>query len=255
MKRLLRRAVVVAGVMLGSAVLFLVLLDSVILPAIVEVPMVTVPDVRGKLTHVAQQRISAKGLRLSVRDSVHSETAVSGQIVDQDPAPGQRIKRARRVFVDVSRGRRLYVVPYVTGGSQREAGLQIQSHQLEIGSIRYTSHSSVPEGVVIQQDPAALRRVLRGTSVTLQISSGSPFAKKPVPDLVGLSISVVEDSLLKYEMKLGKIAERLAELLPPGQILSQSPEGGVGAARGTSIDLFVSVRRENRETLPGKTTE
>ncbi|MDA0335866.1 MAG: PASTA domain-containing protein, partial [bacterium] len=164
--------------------------------------------------------------------------------VDQAPAPGQRIKRARRVFVDISRGHRLYAVPDVSGGSLREAGLQIQSHQLTLGSVRLASHSSIPEGVVVRQQPAAQARVARGTSIDLVVSSGSPFANKPVPDLIGLQVSAAEDSLRKYEMVLGAISERVAELLPPGQVLSQSPQPGAGVARETRVDLVVSVRRE-----------
>jgi len=188
--------------------------------------------------------VSAKGLRLALRDSVHSEKSVAGSIVDQDPPPGQRIKLARRVFVDVSRGRRLYDVPDVSGGSQREAGLQIQGRQLTLGRVRFVSHTSIPEGVVIRQHPAAGKGVPRGTTVDLEISSGSPFATKAVPDLIGLPIDTVEDSLLKYEMDLGRVSERVAELLPPGQVLSQSPEPGAGVPRGTNVDLVVSVRRE-----------
>lgn len=244
MKRWLQGGALVAVVGVGSAVLFLMLLDFVVLPAIVEVPMVTVPDVRRQSAPAAQRRVSAKGLRLAIRDSVYSERVVTGEIVDQDPAPGQRIKRARRVFVDISRGRRLYVVPDVTGGSQREASLQLQSNQLVVGSLRFASHTRIPEGVVIRQDPNADRRVPLGTRVDLQISSGSPFARKAVPNLVGLPISVVEDSLLKYEMTLGTITDRVAELLPPGQVLSQSPQGGVGVPRGSAVDLVVSVRLE-----------
>jgi eukaryotic-like serine/threonine-protein kinase len=244
MKSWLKRAAIVAGVITGSAILFLLILDQLILPAIVEVPMVTVPDLRGQTSSQARERVSSKGLRLALRDSVHSEKSAIGSIVEQDPSPGQRIKRARRVFVDVSRGRRLYPVPDVSGGSQREAGLQIQSHQLAIGNVRFASHTSIPKGVVISQYPEAAKRVTRGTSVDLRISSGSPFATKAVPDLIGLPINTVEDSLLKYEMALGTVDERTVELLPPGQVLSQSPEPGAGVLRDTAIDLVVSVRRE-----------
>ena len=244
MNRWLKLAAIAAGVMAGSAILFLLLLDQVVLPAIVEVPMVTVPDVRGQSSSQARERVSAKGLRLALRDSVYSEKSVAGSIVDQHPPPGQRIKRARRVFVDVSRGRRLYDVPDISGGSRREAGLQIQSRQLTIGRVRFVSHTSIPEGVVIRQHPAADERVPRGTRVDLEISSGSPFATKSVPNVIGLPIDTVEDSLRKYEMDLGSVRERVAELLPPGQVLSQSPEPGAGAPRGTKVDLVVSVRRE-----------
>ena len=245
MNALLRAAALVAAVVGGSAVIFLLLLDNLILPSIVEVPMVTVPDVRNRTVAAAHDRVSAKGLRLVVRDSVFSEAVAPGQIVDQVPTPGQRIKRARRVFIDVSQGRRLYAVPDVTGGSQREAGLQIQSHQLTVGAVRRESHTAIPAGVVIRQAPSATQRVPRGTRVDLVVSSGSPFDPKAVPHLVGLQIAVVDDSLLKYEMKLGVVSDRVAELLPPGQILSQFPEPGVGVPPGTAIDLVVSVRRDS----------
>ena len=247
MTRWLRLALLAGGTVGFSAILFLILLDGVIMPSIVDVDMVTVPDVRDRAVPAARDQVSRKGLRLAVRDSVYSETAPNGQIVEQMPRPGERIKRARRVFVDVSRGQRLYQVPQVTGVSQREAGLQLQSHQLHVGDVRYVSSTTIPEGVVASQRPAPDTRVPRATRVDLDVSSGSPFAPKPVPDLVGLTIDVVEDSLSKYEMALGTVLDRVAELLPPGQVLSQSPEGGTRAPRGTVVDLVVSVRRAATE--------
>lgn len=251
MKRLLRGVAFWVAIVTLSALLFLFLLDAVVLPRIVAVPMVTVPDVRGRTAEQAEKRVAAKGLRLAVRDSVFSETAPEGQVVDQLPHPGDRIKRARRVFVDLSRGRHLYVVPDVTGGSQREASLQVQSRQLQVGRMNYASSTSVPQGVVVSQRPAAGTRVARGARVDLVVSSGSPSAPKVVPDVVGLPIDVVEDSLRKYEMSLGQVQERVADLLPPGQVLEQSPEGAARAPRGTGVNLVVSVRRADVDTSSG----
>ena len=49
----------------------------------------------------------------------------------------------------------------------------------------------------------------RGSSVDLQVSNGPPAALKRVPNLIGLSIGVVEDTLRKYEMRIGHIAKRI----------------------------------------------
>ena len=241
MKRWLQGGVLFAGVGVGSAVIFLILLDFVVLPAIVEVPMVTVPDVLRLSAKAARQRVSAKGLRLLIRDSVYSERAATGEIVDQDPAPGQRIKRARRVFVDISRGRRLYDVPDVTGGSQREAGLQLQGGQLVVGRVRFASHTRIPQGVVIRQDPSAGKKVPLGTRVDLQISSGSPTTPKRIPNLVGLSIEVVEDTLRKYELRLGQIENRIDNQKPVGTVLAQTPDHRQRALRRSRIDLVLSM--------------
>ncbi|MEE2659599.1 MAG: PASTA domain-containing protein [Candidatus Latescibacterota bacterium] len=233
---------IAAGVVVGSGVLFLFLLDNVIMPHIVDVDRVHVPDVRGMSAAEAHSKVLAKGLRLTVRDSVFSETIPVGKIVDQSPRPDAQIKRARQAFIDVSRGRRLHPVPNVKEVSLREARLQIQSHQLVVGSIRYVS-SSIPEGAIIDQHPEPGTGLPRSSRVELEVSSGSPFAPKSVPQLAGLSIEVVEDSLRKYEMRLGAIRERVSELLPPGQVLHQDPAGGTLIPRHSTIDVIVSVRR------------
>ncbi len=241
MKPLLRTLGTGAAVAGGTAFLFLVALDHLIMPRIVQVPMVTVPDVRGRTAEEARRRVAGEGLRLALRDSVFSESAAIGRIVDQAPRTGERIKRARRVFVDVSRGPRLYPVPDVTGGSEREAGLKIQGGQLRPGPVDYASSSNFPEGVVIRQRPAAGERVARGSVVHLVVSSGSPSSPKRVPDLVGLSIAVVGDSLRKYEMTLGAVRER-ADPLPAGQVLSQTPERGARVPRHTAVEVVVSAQ-------------
>lgn len=241
LRRLVRNLVIAGGVIGGSGILFLLLLDNLIMPRIVDVSRVTVPDVRNRTVPVARQYVEQMGLRLSLRDSVYSDVPV-GHVLDQMPGSGEHIKQARRVFVDVSRGPRRYVVPDITGGSQREAQLQIQGHQLRVGAIRLESSTGVPAGVVVRQVPLAGAELPRQGLVDLVVSSGSPFAPKNVPDVVGLTIESVEDTLSKYEMRLGDIDEQVAEHVLPGQILAQQPAGGALVPRHTPIDLVVSVR-------------
>ncbi|MBT5056447.1 MAG: PASTA domain-containing protein [Gemmatimonadetes bacterium] len=241
LKKTLRKLLIAAGVVFGSGALFLILVDNLIMPRIVDVTRVTVTDVRGQTVAVSKRLVQQMGLRLAVRDSVYSEVPL-GQVLEQEPSRGDYIKRARRVFVDVSRGPRRYPVPDVTGGSQREAQLQILGHQLSIGSIRLESSTAIPAGVVLSQQPLAGMELPRSSRVDLVVSSGSPFEPKAVPDVIGLSIDSVEDTLAKYEMRLGDLDERVAEHVLPGQILAQQPAGGVLVTRHTPIDLVVSVR-------------
>ena len=240
MNPLLRTLLTVAAAAGGTGLLFLAALDKLIMPAIVQVPMVTVPDLRGGTAEAARERVAGEGLRLALRDSVFSETAPIGHIVEQAPRSGEEIKRARRVFVDVSRGPRLYPVPEVTGGSEREAGLKIQGGQLRRGTVEYASSTTFPSGVVIRQRPAAGEPVERGSTVHLVVSSGSPSAPKRVPDVVGLPIDVVADSLRKYEMTLGTIRRRTVDAAP-GRVLSQTPEAGARATRHTAVEVVVSA--------------
>ena len=168
------------------------------------------------------------------------------------PEARQQIKKGRRVFVDVSRGPRLYSVPAVVGSSMREARLQLAGSQLAVGRVRYVSVSSgsFPEGAVIKQRPRAGRSLPRGTRVNLEVSSGSPFDPKRVPDLRGIPIEAVEDSLVKYEMSRGRITEKIDNDVPVGSVLSQDPQPGDRQPRNTAIDLVVSVRAASPDSPP-----
>ena len=242
MRGLLRKVMLTAATAAASLVLFLLLLDNAVMPYVVKVDRVSVPDVDDLPSSEAALRLQREGKRVAVRDSIFSEALPRGHVVEQSPDPGELIKKGRRVFVDLSRGPRLHEVPNVTGGSIREARLQIAGHQLRLGDWVYVSSVEIPRGVVVRQEPAAGTSLPRGGRVSLEISGGSPSALKQVPDLEGLSIAAAKDTLRKYEMSVGEIVERPGNASRAGIVLGQRPEAGKRAARNTAVELIVSVQ-------------
>ncbi len=238
-----RVMVVVMLTALGNVLLFLALLDGVIMPYVVDVDRVQVPDIRSRGMAETKAYLKRVGLRIATTDSVFHDRLPVGTIVEQDPAPRKYIKKGRRVFVRVSKGRRLYEVPQLIGVGERDAYLQLQTQKLRIGRIYFVSSASAPPGAVIRQHPQAFARLQRGERVDLEISSGSPLDPKRVPSLLGLDIGVVEDSLAKYEMSPGEINERLDLGSPPGVVLSQNPRPGSLQMRNTKINLVISVEK------------
>ena len=241
MRQLLRFAGVIAIALGASVIIFFAALDSVVMPYLVDVDRVRVPKLLGRSISAAEPALRKRDLRIAILDSVYSEAVAPGFIVDQTPKPGEFIKKARRVFVDVSRGQRRFTVPDVRERSLREAQLQIRGRQLRVGGFVYVSSSSIPEGAVISQRPAPGTRQLSGSSVNLEVSSGSPFTRKRVPDLRMLPIEQVEDSLAKYEMSLGTIRNQIDNTQPPGRVLKQNPPAGALEKRHTDVDLVVSI--------------
>ena len=244
MKNLLRQLFFLACVGAGTFVLAVYVVDNLLMPFLVDVPKVRVPELRGLSMAQAQKRLEKVDLRLALRDSFYQETVPAGAIIDQIPQPrtGKQIKKGRRVFVDLSRGPRFYTVPDVRQVSLRDARLQLEANQLAIGRVIYVSSRDIPEGAVIDQVPRPGTRQSRDSRVDLRISSGSPSAPKRVPDLNGLPIEVVEDTLRKYEMRLGRIENQVRDGLPAGTVLSQKPGPAAQTARATAINLVVSVR-------------
>ena len=251
MKKLLRKLLFLAGAAMAASILFLLLLDSLVMPYLVDVPRVSIPQLRGMSVQQAKQRLSRSGLRLAIDDSMYHETIPAGMIVDQDPAANRQkqSKKGRRISVDISRGRRFYAVPAVREKSLREASLQLEANQLTVGEITYVSSADIPQGAIISATPAFSTMLSRSSPVDLEISNGSPSLPKRVPSLHGLPIEQVEDSLRKYEMRLGDISSAVDNDRPVGTVLEQSPTPRQRTLRLTRIDLVVSVRETTATEL------
>ena len=243
MKILLVKLVFALFVASFSFILYLLLLDGAIMPYLVDVPRVQTPALRGLSAHEAALSLERAGLYLAVRDSLHHEILVMGKIVNQDPPPGQWIRKGRRIAVEVSLGPSYYPVPQtIAGVSLREAQLQLEASQLRLGELAYVSSESIPEGVVIRATPAAGTLLPRNTLVDLEISHGSPRLPKPVPQLQGLLVEQAQDTLRKYEMRLGKIVDQVDPSRPTGTVLEQTPQAQQRVSRLTAVDLVISVK-------------
>ncbi|MEE3257738.1 MAG: PASTA domain-containing protein [Candidatus Latescibacterota bacterium] len=241
MKNILRHLGLIIAAAALAGIIGLILLDAVVMPYIVDVPSVRVPNLQGLSVPNATVRLERSGLGMAIGDSLHHETIPPNAVVDQDPTVGHRVKKGRRIVVIPSKGARYYDVPDVRRVSLREARLQLEGNQLQIGQTRYLSSATIPEGAIVGQSPSPGARLSRGSSIDLQISSGSPTTPKRIPNLVGLSIEVVEDTLRKYELRLGQIENRIDNQQPVGTVLAQTPDHRRHILRRSRIDLVLSV--------------
>lgn len=239
----LRSAAILGGVVLATLMVYLTAVDKLLMPYVVDVGKVHVPNLEGLTVEQARRQLRQRDLRLGIRDSVHHASIAAGLIVDQTPAEKQLVKKGRRVSVDISLGSRLYPVPDVTGGSPRDARLRLENSHLRLGEVAYLSSDRFPEGAVMLQQPKAGTRLPIAGRVDLKVSSGPASQPKYVPDLRGLRIDAVEDSLKKYEMVMGQILDQVDNSVPAGTVLSQNIAPPRRAMRGTPIDLVLSVQQ------------
>ena len=241
MKNILRHLCLLAAGALLAGIVALVLLDEIVMPYLVDTPSVQVPDLKGLLAPEASVRLEQTGLKMTIGDSLYHETVPTDAIVDQSPTVGQSVKKGRRVILTVSKGPRYYEVPDVRRVSLREARLQLEENQLKIGQILYRSSDNLPEGAVVGQSPPPGAQLARDSAVDLQVSNGPPATLKRVPNLIGLSIGAAEDTLRKYELRIGHIAKRIDAQKRVGTVLAQSPTSEQRIPRHSRIDLVVSA--------------
>lgn len=106
----------------------------------------------------------------------------------------------------------------------------------------------VSPGLICRQHPLPGSVVRRGSKVVVSVSKGP--AKKPVPDLTGLSVS--EASALLYEggMRVGELEYRYSDEVGEGRVIESNPPTGAELAPGSPVNLVLSRGPEPKVTVP-----
>lgn len=166
----------------------------------------------------------------------NSGTIPEGAVLDQEPDPGDRVRKNGTITLTISAGRDLRTIPTVVGLSQSKAVAALKAAGLMRGSVR-GEFSEAPRGTVIDSDPAAGKQLLPGKSVSLVLSRGVEQLLVPT-DLVGL-IQAEAAARVKTADFVPQTKEVFSETVPAGRVVSTSPSSG-RAGRGSTITLAIS---------------
>jgi serine/threonine-protein kinase len=107
-------------------------------------------------------------------------------------------------------------------------GFDVSIHNRESGS---------PVGQVIGQSPEAGTKVDKGSTVTLQVSSGP--GKVNVPFVTGLKESTATKALNKRGLNVDSTSQHSATV-PKGEVIRSSPPDGTSVDKGSRVQLVVS---------------
>lgn len=228
---------------------------------------VAVPDVVGLKEAAALRRLEAVGLKPKVRRVFAQKP--KGIVVDQDPSIGVRIVKGSIVRLDVSKGRKTVVVPAVVGQDQRAAVAALRKVALLANVFQVPS--AEPKGIVVAQNPPAGAKAQAGSTVRLNVSTGTTEttatttvatttsaaggtgARTRVPSVVGLRQTAALRRLQAARLTGG--VRYVASSRPAGVVVSQRPAPGTTVARDSTVRLAVSIgpNPQARRTVPDVT--
>ena len=135
----------------------------------------------------------------------------------------------------------LVPVPSLIGLTREEAEQKLDDAGLVVGETRKRPTDRVPPGQVLEQDPLPDRQVEPGSAVDLTLSA--PPKRVEVPSLEGATVEDARAELEAVDLALGNVDEQNDEVVPEGQIISQSPGAGEQVPKNTPVDLVVSAGR------------
>jgi beta-lactam-binding protein with PASTA domain len=200
-----------------------------------------VPNVLGQPKIDAVATIHGAGLTVVQSDMERgSLTVPEGSVISQDPMAGISVPAGSSVSLVVSVGPRLSEVPNVVGQWQALARTKVVGVNgfLDISVTRQSS-ATVPDGVVISQDPAAGSSVLEGSTVNLVVSSGAALIAA-VPDVVGLHKGIAEGAIFGAGFAIGSVTRQSSDTVSADYVISQDPAGGASVAWDSSVSLVFS---------------
>jgi beta-lactam-binding protein with PASTA domain len=194
------------------------------------------PDVIGRSESAARSTIRSAGLSFRLAGTAYSESIAVGDVVSTDPGPGDRVLRSGTVDAVVSRGPERHDVPDLVGLRASRAVVMLSSSHLGTGPVHRRWSATVPVDHVITSVPGARTPLRRGARVTLVVSKG----RQPlhIADLQGSTLARARATLTRKGFQV-RVTHRSSESVPKGQVITQTPDRGIGH-RGDTVALVVS---------------
>lgn len=142
--------------------------------------VVAVPDVTGEQQDDARQILRSARLVPGSTTTEPSDDVEAGIVLRTSPEAGAEISPLTPIDLVVSGGREVVRVAGVVGFTEFDALSRLDEQGLE-GQVLPVFSDTIPEGVVVRQDPPAGTELQVGDEVTLEVSRG-PAEPVPSPE-------------------------------------------------------------------------
>jgi beta-lactam-binding protein with PASTA domain len=210
---------------------------------------VLVPAVE-RLTEVqAVRELHQAGLEVTT-DPEFSDKVKKGFAIRTVPKEGSSVTKGTRVRLLVSQGPEQVAVPDVTGLSQASAEARLRDAHLAV-SVDEQESEDVPEGDVISQDPAAGTELVRGSTVTIAVSTGVP--KVSVPNVVGMREARANSALTRAGLSPVREEREVTDPDQDGVVIEQRPGSGSEVDKGSDVVIVVGVLKQDDTLAPAPT--
>jgi eukaryotic-like serine/threonine-protein kinase len=202
---------------------------------------VAVPNLVGLGINDAGILARQKGFVLYELERVESVEYPEGVVVQQDPPANKLYQQTRQISVRVSKGPPFFKLPNLANTDPEQARTTLESAGLKV-QILSEGSANVPKGIVIRTVPVADANVRPGDTIQVFVSRGETAR---VPNLIGIeNADLGRQRLEAAGLILGSVSEAddPTESVPPGAVLSQSPQAGVEVEKGTLVDIILRRR-------------
>ena len=193
-----------------------------------------VPQLAGQTEDQAQDALAATKLAFGSSKGRWSETVPEGQVIRTSPKAGTTLKPGATVDLVLSRGRKPIEVRDWTGKAVDDARAALEKRGLVVDVASEEYSDTVPEGVVISQDPTT-GTLFRGDTVSFVVSKGPQLVEVPRVRAMGVEAATELLEGLGFQVR----TEQSDNYLGLGFVFSSDPGQGEQVPKGSTITLFL----------------
>ncbi len=251
MERVTTVLAVVAALLIGCIVLFLVGKTLGILPfggekekteesTEEESGKVEMPKVVGRQIEEVKTELLGLGLMPEIAYKETDEYE-AGLVLECNIGIGQMVDSKTDITLTVSAGASGVEVPNVVGMSTAQGGSNLEQKGFVVNKTE-SYDAEVAKGDIISQSPEAGIKAPSGSAVTIRISQGAEDNKVRVPNLIGISEMDAMAAITENGLVVGSVTEiNHEDESLNGLVCYQSYSVGSYVDQGTAIDLQVSL--------------
>ena len=220
-----------------------------------------VPDFKGLSLTDANELADDFNMRIAIMDSVYNQDLKPGSVVEQEPKPGVKVKKNRRIFLVLNAMNPEKVnMPNVVGVSMRQAQAILESNGLAIGHIKYVpdiATNNVLKQRINGNDIKPGIEINKGTHIDLTLGKSGGESTQ-IPLLTGLTRRQAEKIISQAYLNLGavlydKSVETAADSLN-AVVFKQKPDSDdkSSISLGSIVDIWLSVKKDETQQTEEK---
>jgi beta-lactam-binding protein with PASTA domain len=208
---------------------------------------IVVPKITGMNVADLESYLDSRKLAYFVDDSSYSPGTRPFTVLTQEPAPGEKVKQDRKIYISVAMRRPPVIkMPKLTDGSVKNAQLILASYDLAIGQIKLVpnvAQNAVLKQLIDGKEIAPGAPIAKGTKVDLEVGDGLGNTEFAVPNLVSMPEDEARTLLAGQHLEVGEVFKQAAETgQTPGTVVRQRPVSAPGATirMGQLVDLWIA---------------
>jgi serine/threonine-protein kinase len=211
--------------------------------------VVEVPNVLNKAEAQANEMLRSAGLLPKTMTSNYNDLVPAGQVFQQNPEAGMRIRPGRPVNLYISLGPASFIVPDMYGEHIDNAPARLSKAGFHLGSVQKIYTKQVPNGRIINQSPKKGQEFTTAVNVDLVIADSRNPPKVSMPTLTAQPLALAEELLTRpdYNLQLALVQYVADDASPPLSVVRQDPPAGKEVPIGSRVEVDVAVPTAYKE--------